>query len=230
MKILKKLLFHPILIYTIIFFLECIPIKTPEVINEFPKEGDNFKSPDSFSVYYYTNNGKYNYTSPECYFKLGNLPFSATYEQGGIKTISAEIANKIPLMGSMCGEKVVAKIEKKDISFDKKYLTTNYLLDNFSVFSHVFFYMLFAFSILYQFRNNTKKYYHAFVACFIGGGLLELIQHSFIEGRTATFDDLAMNTLGSMIAIVTFGFLTKNKLLKKRTYIIMSLILLFLIS
>jgi glycopeptide antibiotics resistance protein len=69
--------------------------------------------------------------------------------------------------------------------------------------------MLLALSILYQFRNNTKKYYHAFAACFIGGGLLELIQHYFIEGRTATFDDLAMNTLGSIIAIVAFWTLTK---------------------
>jgi hypothetical protein len=209
MKILKKLLFHPILIYTVIFFLECIPIKAPVLVNEFPKEGDNFKSPDSFDVYHYTNNEKYSYTSPECYFRLGNPPFSATYEQGGIKTISTEIAAKIPLKGSMCGEKVVAKIEKKDISFDKKYLTTNYLLDNFSVFSHIFFYMLLAFSILYHYRNNTKKYYHAFVGCFIGGGLLELIQHYFIEGRTATFDDLAMNTLGSIIAILAFWTLTK---------------------
>ncbi|MCZ8198731.1 MAG: VanZ family protein [Flavobacterium sp.] len=210
MKILKKLLFHPILIYTVIFFLECIPIKAPVLVNEFPKEGDNFKSPDSFAVYHYTNNGKYSYTSPECYFRFGNPPFSATYEQGGIKTISTKIANKIPLMGSMCGEKVVAKIEKRDISFDKKYLNTNYLLDNFSVFSHIFFYMLLAFSILLLYKNDTKNYLYAFVACFVGGGLLELVQHYFIEGRTATFEDLAMNTLGSIIAIVTFWILIRN--------------------
>lgn len=204
-----KIFFHPILIYFVIFLLECIPVKSPDVLNEFPKEGDNFKSPDSFAVYYYTHNGKYNYTSPECYFKLGNPPFSATYEQGGIKTISTEIANKIPLLGSMCEKNGITKIEKKEISFDKKYLTVNYFLDNFSTFSHVFFYMLLAFSILYQYRNNAKKYINAFVACFIGGGVLELIQHYFIEGRTATFDDLAMNTLGSIIAIATFWTLIR---------------------
>jgi len=204
-----KFLFHPILIYLVIFFLECIPVRAPEVQNELPKEGDNFKSPDSFSVYYYTNNGKYNYTSAECYFELGNPPFSATYEQGGIKTISTQIAAKIPLMGSMCGEKVVAKIEKKEMSFDKKYLTTNYLLDNFSVFSHIFFYMLLAFSILLHFKNDSTNYLYAVAACFVGGGVLELIQHYFIEGRTATFDDLAMNTLGSIIAIIVFWTLTQ---------------------
>jgi len=209
MKIFK-IVFHPIFIYLVIFFLECIPIKTPEVLNELPKNGDNFKSPDSFAVFYYHNNGKYSYTSPECYFKLGNPPFSSTYEQGGIKTISTLIANKIPFKGTMCEEIKIPKIKKKEISFEEKYLNTNYLLDNFSTFSHLMFYMLLAFSILYQFRNNSKKYLLSLVGCFIGGGLLEIIQHHFIEGRTATYDDLAMNTLGSIIAIVAFWILNRN--------------------
>jgi VanZ family protein len=215
LKKIKNIVINPILIYIIIFFLECIPIESPTVFYTLPKDGDNFRSPTSEAVYYFTKNGKYSYTSPDCYFKLGNPPFSATYKQGGIKTISTEIVDKIPLMGTMCGEVVVAKIVKKEIPFSEKYLNVNYFLFSFSTFSHVFFYMLLAFSIVYYLSNNKNKYWLTFIFCFIGGGFLELVQHFFIEGRNASFEDVFMNSVSSIIAISIYFWLQKRSLFHK---------------
>lgn len=215
LKKIKNIVIHPILIYIMIFFLECIPIVRPTVFYTLPKDGDNFRTPTSEAVYYFTKNGKYSYTSPDCYFKLGNPPFSATYKQGGIKIISTEIADKIPLMGTMCGEVVVAKIVNKEIPFSEKYLNVNYFLFSFSTFSHVFFYMLLAFSIIYYFSNNKNKYWFTFIFCFIGGSFLELVQHFFIEGRNASFEDVFMNSVGSIIAISIYFWLQKNSLFHK---------------
>ena len=212
MKKIKNIIINPILIYTVIFFLECIPIKSPPIFYEFPKEGDNFRSKSNEAVYNYSENGKYVYTSSDCYFELGNPPFSATYEQGGIKMISDEIVDKIPLLGSMCEKVVVAKIVKQDIPFSEKYLTVNYFQFSFSTLAHVFFYMLLAFSIIYHQSKSNKKYWFAFITCFIGGVFLELIQHFFIEGRNASFDDVLMNSIGSIIAILFYYFINKNSL------------------
>jgi VanZ like family len=212
LKKLKNILFNPFLIYLLISFLECIPVKSPIIYSELPKEGDNFRSKSNEAVYYYSKDGKYSYTSQECYFNLGNPPFSATYEQGGIKMISDEIVNKIPLLGSMCEEVVVAKIIKKDIPFSEKYLTVNYFLFSFSTFSHVFFYMLLAFSIIYHQSKSNKNYWFVFITCFIGGVFLELIQHFFIEGRNASFDDVLMNSIGAIIAILFYYLMNKKSL------------------
>lgn len=198
------------MIFIIISFLECIPIKSPIVYNELPKEGDNFKSPSSDDVFYFTNNAKYSYTSADCYFQLGNPPFSATYKQGGIKSISTEIADQIVLKGSMCGELVVKKTESRKLSFIEKYTSVNYLLENFSTFSHFFFYMLLAFSIITYQTSNKSRYLITFIACFIGGGLLELVQFAFIEGRNASFEDIVMNSLGSCCAILIYHLYKMN--------------------
>lgn len=213
---IKTFLLNPIFIYLIIFVLECIPIKGAFVFNELPKEGDNFKNPTNAAVFYYSNNEKYAYPSEECYFKLGNPPWSATYAQGGVKTISDQIMASIPLKGLMCNKVVVAKTPIIALSFSEKYLTFSYFLGNFYTFSHVFFYMLLAFSILMYLPYAKKSYWHTFILCFLGGGLLELIQHFFIEGRNAGYDDMFMNSLGSFIAIVVYFFLVKKYLFLKR--------------
>jgi VanZ family protein len=210
LQIIKRFLLNPVFVYIVIFILECIPIKVAFVFDELPKDGDNFKNSTSAAVFYYSNNGKYAYPSEECYFELGNPPWSATYEQGGVKTVSDKIEALIPFKGFMCDKDVVAKAPSVDHSFTEKYLTFNYFLGNFSTFSHVFFYMLFAFSLLLYLPNFKISYWYTFGLCFMGGGLLELIQHFFIEGRNASFDDMLMNTLGSFIAIVFYYFLEKK--------------------
>lgn len=213
---IKIIALHPVFIYLVIFILECIPIKTAFVYNELPLEGDNFRTPTNEAVFYFSNNGKYAYPSPECYFELGNPPWSATYEQGGVKTVSNNIEASIPFRGFMCDKVVVSKTPSVQLSFSEKYLIFSYFLVNFSTFSHVFFYMLLAFSLLMYLPYSKKSYWHTFILCFMGGGLLELIQHFFIEGRNAGYDDMLMNTLGSIIAIVFYYFLKKKFLFLRR--------------
>ncbi len=213
---IKIIALHPVFIYLVIFILECIPIKSPTIFHEFPKEGDNFRAKSNEAVYYYSKNGKYVYTSSECYFKLGNPPFSALYGQGGIKMISDKIDAEIPLQGSMCEKVAVVKTVIKKISFSEKYLNLDYFLFSFSTFAHLFCYMLFAFSIIYHQSKSNKKYWFAFITCFIGGVFLEVVQHFFIEGRNASFEDVLMNTTGCTIALVAYYFLNKKFLFLRR--------------
>ncbi len=103
-----KLLIHPFLVYALIAALECIPYypNAPKVVlYEMPLKGDNFQIVGDLEVYYFNGKGKYSYTTPDCYFGFGNPSWGARYEDGGIKTIDAAIANQIPFLGNMCDEK-----------------------------------------------------------------------------------------------------------------------------
>ena len=142
-----------------------------------PNAGDNFRIIGSDAVYYYSGNGKYGYPNIECYYRYGNPAFDVDYEKGGIKTIEKSIADRIPLLGGMCdnAQKIIeAKHQKSPLNH---YFSINYLLLNFSNISHVFFYVLLACSTIFHFRTTKQSYWIAFVACFLGGAMLELIQY-----------------------------------------------------
>ncbi len=206
---IKKVAIHPIFIFVIISFLECIPTERPLVYSVMPKVGDNFKTSQSNEVFCFLKNGKYCYTSEECYFNYGNPPYSASYKEGGIMIVTDEIANKIPLKGVMCDDNRMIDRKKEKLSFAQKYLNISFFLGYFSDIAHVFFYILLSFSIAFHFSSNKKKFYFAFFGGVIGGGVLEVIQHFFIEGRSASAEDMILNTLGTLFGLLAFWLIKK---------------------
>ena len=213
---------HPVFIYACIFSLECIPYdvsnqKEKKGLQEMPEVGDNFAIVESEAIFYYSGKGKFAYPSVECYFSMGNPPFNAKYEDGGMKIIDKEIADKIPLLGSMCNEKAkepLKVVENERTTIVKKVTSTNYLLDHFSELSHFMTYLVLSLSILYHFRHRKINYLTVFGFCFLGGALLELIQHFFIPGRSAGLDDQILNSCGAIFGIIVFWSLRKTRLAK----------------
>jgi VanZ family protein len=212
-----KILIHPLLIYAVIAVLECIPYESDlgkKVYHEMPKVGDNFQMKGDLAVYYFTGKGKYSYDSSDCYFSFGNPSWGAKYEDGGIKTIDAEIANQIPLLGNMCEEKAKVAFVKSTVTKEKIY-STSFLLDYFSGVSHILSYLVLSLSILYHLRLQKNKYSVTFIAIFIGGGLLEFVQEFFIIGRNASFEDQFSNCFGAILGMSFFWVLSKIKLFQK---------------
>jgi VanZ like family len=210
MNTIKRIIIHPIFIYAIIFLLECISTETRIVYNEMPKEGDDFKSVTSDEIFCFLKNGKFRYNSEECYFSHGNPPYSAGYSEGGIKIVTTSIADKIPLMGSMCNDQKPTKTENIKLSFAEKYLKFSFFLGYFSNISHVLFYLVLAFSSVYHFSEQKNKYGLVFMLCFIGGGLLEVIQYYFVVGRSASIEDQVLNSIGILLGMFFFWFVKRR--------------------
>ena len=148
-RILKRVVFHPVFIYILIALLECIsynPNAIKTIQNEMPKVGDNFGIINDQSIYYYSGKGKYSYPSVDCYYSHGNPTFDTPYKDGGLKTIPKSIADQIPLLGSMCDIGQVKILAVKKNSVVNQYFSTNYLLDHFSNVSHVLSYLVLSFS------------------------------------------------------------------------------------
>lgn len=173
-----------------------------------PKTGDNFQIVGDLEVYYYTGKGKYAYRTPSCYFSYGNPSWGAKYEDGGIKTIDAQIANKIPLLGNMCDSNLPIPFKKR-IKNQENALSTNILLDHFSDISHVLSYLVFTLSLLHYFRFHSKRFWIAFAISFISGVLLEFIQELFVVGRSASINDQIHNTIGILIALILYAICYK---------------------
>lgn len=211
------IIIHPLFIYFIIAFLECIPYHSNSksvVLHEMPKVGDNFREENNEAVYYYSGKGKYGYPNIECFYSFGNPTFDVDYKNGGIKTIEKSVAERIPLLGSMC-EKDQMKVDvQKPKSPLNQYLTINYLLFNFSNISHILFYILFACCTIFHFRTSAYKYWFGFIACFFGGALLEFIQYFFVFGRSASWEDQALNTIGAIVGILLYLVFSRSKLLR----------------
>lgn len=206
MRQFLKVIIHPLFVYLIIAILECIPYTSNQlVLHEMPKAGDNFKTLENSAVFYYNGIGKYSYSSPECFFKFGNPPFQTDPKDGGIKLIDAKIVDRIPFLGDLCDEKKPRSVYSRAKSpFYQKYLSTNYLLDNFSELSHLFFYTLWSLSLMFYLNTHKRKSILTFVICFTGGALLEFVQLYFIEGRNASYEDQVLNCLGAFIGIILY--------------------------
>jgi hypothetical protein len=214
-----KFLIHPLLIYGVIAVLECIPYESDlgkKVYHEMPKIGDNFQPVGDLDVYYYTGKGKYSYSTPDCYFGFGNPSWGAKYQDGGIKTIDAKIANQIPLLGKMCDEKTKVNFAKSTKT-KERFFSTNFLMDYFSGISHLISYFVLSISILYHLRIKKNKYWVTFMSVFMGGGILEFVQEFFIEGRHASVEDVNSNCLGAILAMVLFWIFSKTKIIDKIT-------------
>jgi VanZ family protein len=211
------IIIHPLFIYFVIAFLECIPYNADSkrvVLHEMPEVGDNFREEGGEAVFYYSGKGKFGYPNIECYYSYGNPTFDVDYKKGGVKTIEKSIAEQIPLLGSMCEQeqmKVEVETPKSPLN---QYLTINYVLFTFSNISHVLFYILLACSTIFHFRTSEYKYWFGFAACFLGGALLELIQHLFVYGRSASWEDQALNTIGATVGILLYAILGRTKLLR----------------
>jgi len=206
MKNLKSMAFHPLFVYFVVAILSCLPkYDNVEVLNEMPKVGDNFKTKNDASIFFYNGNGKFSYPSPECYFKLGNPPFVTHWKEGGIKIIEESIVNQIPTIGWMCDSSLAKKVKVKHVKVPlSTYISKDYLLSNFSELAHFACYMLLAISIILKFQYSKNKYLFAFAGCLLGGILLEFIQHFFIPGRHASYEDVILNTLGSVLGIIIY--------------------------
>lgn len=202
-----KTIVHPIFIYLIIAILSCLSVGNDEVIlYELPHEGDNFKVSGLATVYYYRGGAKYSYEGQACFFSYPNPPFSTDYRQGGIKTIAAEIAEVIPLAGSMCGEKQRFKDKKMP---QKSYFSRAFWLAYFSEIAHVLLYFLWGLSLLWYLKKEERLYLKTLIIVLFGGILLEIIQGVWITGRTASAMDIGWNMAGAGAAIAVFPFLLK---------------------
>lgn len=211
-----RFLIHPLFIYAIIAFLEIIPFRANSkevILFEMPKVGDNFRVSGSETVYYYSSKGKYSYPSLDCYFSYGNPTFDIDYQDGGVKTIDKVIANKIPLLGSMCESEKKTVREEKQKSFFTQYFSINFLLLKFSEIAHVLFYMLFAFFTVFHFRALKHTYSIVFLVCFLSGAFLEFIQFYFVPGRYASWEDQALNTIGLVAGMLFFRVFGRTKIL-----------------
>lgn len=215
-----KYLFHPLFIYLIISVLSCLPNEPKiKVYHEMPLKGENFKNVSNASVYYYDGKGKYSYASIKCFYSYDNPDFSTTYEFGGIKCIDDELNETIPLLGKMCDSSNAITVEENTkVKLPiKAYLDKSILLDKFSDIAHLLCYTLLAISLMYYFYSNEKKYIFSFVACLLGGIVLEFVQENFIPGRHSSWEDVALNSLGSILGIVCFYLL--NKLIRKNLFV-----------
>jgi hypothetical protein len=211
-----RFLIHPLFIYAIIAFLEIIPFRANSkevILFEMPKVGDNFRVSGSETVYYYSSKGKYSYPSLDCYFSYGNPTFDIDYQDGGVKIIDKVIANKIPLLGSMCESEKKTVREEKQKSFFTQYFSINFLLLKFSEIAHVLFYMLFAFFTVFHFRALKHTYSIVFLVCFLSGAFLEFIQFYFVPGRYASWEDQALNTIGLVAGMLFFRVFGRTKIL-----------------
>jgi hypothetical protein len=213
-----KLLIHPLFIFAIIAMLECIPVKTnstEEILYEMPAKGDNFRVKGNEAVYFYSGKGKYSYPDIECFYSYGNPTFDVHYKDGGIKTIEKSIADQIPHLGSMCErEKKIIHDEQQKSSLNQ-YLSVNYLFFNFSEIAHILAYMLLAFFTIFHFRLLKHNYLLSFISCFVGGAFLEIIQYCFITGRSASWDDQALNTYGILGGAIFFRIFGRSKIIKR---------------
>jgi VanZ like family len=217
-NIIFRLLIHPLFIYAIIAFLECIPytVNNPKIVlHEMPKVGDNFRVIHTDAVYYYSGKGKYGYPNIDCYYSYGNPAYDVDYKKGGIKTIEKSIADRIPLLGSMCDKTQKVVNDQTQKSLLNRYFSVNYLLFNFSNISHVLFYVLLACCTIFHFRTSKYNYWFGFLGCFLGGAFLEFIQFSFVFGRTASWGDQALNTLGAIVGILLFWILNRLKFIER---------------
>ncbi len=181
-----------------------------DVLYEMPRVGDNFRTRDNPTIYYFSGSGKYYYVTPECYFSYGNPAFDSHYSKSGVKIIAAEFADRIPLMGNMCEGTKKAIVKKKIVIPTKMYFTTNYLLANFSELAHLGCYLVLALSILFYLPDTNYKYWLTLVLCFVGGGILELIQEFFVLGRQASWEDLATNSTGALIGMLLYWLWLKK--------------------
>jgi len=209
-----RIIIHPFFIFFVITILECIPYYGNDkkaVLDEMPKVGDNFSVSNEEAVFYFNGKGKFAYTSIDCFISCGNPPFNLSYKKGGIKTIKKDIADRIPYLGNMCTGNNPKAIENKTNSPAMYYLSTNYLLTHFSDISHVLVYFLLVFSTIFHWYYLKNKYYFAFFCCFMGGAFLELIQHCFIVGRNASWEDLIFNSTGIFIGIAIYWLLDRSK-------------------
>lgn len=218
-----KVLIHPLLIYHIIAILECRPYHSAldqQVYLSLPKIGENFKAPNEDMVYYYSGKGKYMYSSIDCFFSMGNPSWSESLENGGIRTIDDSIAAAIPLLGDMCDDNMlhsqaIRTVEGKKIDIGlQRYFSFNYLIDNFSGLAHLLAYFLLAFSICYKFIASKFKYAIAFFGCFIGGSILEIIQHLLIIGRSGSWSDIWINSVGALLGIATYWMFNRKGFIK----------------
>lgn len=208
---IKNLICHPIFVYSIIVVLSCLKRDdTVDILYEMPKVGDNFRTAEDATVYYFSGIGKYNYTTPDCYFGYGNPPFEVHYSKGGVKVIDNSFADKIPLLGNMCNGAKISTVPKTIVIPTEMYFSQNYLLANFSELAHFGCYLLLAISLLFYLPETSKKYWLTFGLCFFGGAILELVQKFFIYGRQASFEDLAMNSAGALLGMLIYWLWIKK--------------------
>jgi len=216
-----KFIIHPIFVYAVIACLECIPYGSSldkKIYHEMPKVGDNFGTVESEAIFYYSGKGKYAYPNPECFLGSGNPPANTRYEDGGVKIITQEIADQIPMLGSMCDDQkqqTEPVIPNERNTFINQATSTNYLLDHFSNVSHFMTYFIFSLSILFHRRKYKSNYWLVFGICFLGGALLEGVQHFFIPGRKAQLDDQLLNSVGALLGMLFFLVLKRTKIYQK---------------
>lgn len=190
--------------YLCLLFFSLIPQDTTP-LTVLPKEGDDFKSPSTGTIYHYKQAQKHSYPNARCYFSYGNPPFGTSYKNGGLKIIDESIIHQIPTGNRMCSSST--ELDPK-INFPSHIPDIDVLLFHYSSWGHFIGYFLWGLVLLFI----LKKYVYTIVITFLGGGIIELLQY-FVPGRTPSFTDLLLNSLGVLCAIGVFYSITllKNK-------------------
>jgi hypothetical protein len=208
-----RILINPLPLLIIITYLSCLPLNNADdIFDKLPLKGENVRSVESPTIYYYDGIFLHPYTSEECYFSYGNPPFHVHYSKGGIRYVTQRIINMIPVGDDMCSKRI-NKIPRNSLNYIfeiEHYGQKNFLLANFSDVAHIISYFLIAISILYSWFNRLKyKYTITLLFSFLYSGILELIQHYFIQGRMADWYDMVLNLLGAFLGIAVYFFFIK---------------------
>ncbi len=66
-------------------------------------------------------------------------------------------------------------------------------------------------------KKNKKAipYIITLLFCVIYGGVTEIIQHFFVDGRSGEIADFAANTIGSLIGVAGFYYMKNNHYLQR---------------
>lgn len=174
-------------------------LRIQEVVSHFPKEGDNFRTSDNPSVYFYRKGKKHRYISLTAYYMYANPDVGTSYEDGGILFVHDSIAALIPEGPVMKG--LPQKFEMIAPNYHKKTTLKEYLF-SFDKVYHAFFYgMLNIFLFAFLKSNRNKIVLISGLVCFGSSLLMEAIQHVFANGRVFSWLDIQANAIGILISM-----------------------------
>lgn len=185
-------------------------LRVENVVEHFPEEGDNFRTPENPSVYLYRKGKKHRYISLTAYYMYANPEIGTPYDEGGILFVSDSIDKLIPEGPVMKG--LPQKFEMISPGY-KKQMTLKEYIFSFDKFYHAFFYGMLSVFVFAFFKSN--KYRSAIIvglACFTSSVLMEAIQHSFANGRVFSWLDIRANAIGVVIAtLFCFAYIYRKQ-------------------
>lgn len=87
---------------------------------------------------------------------------------------------------------------------------TSINIDNADKLYHCFAYFVLTFTWLLYFRKKPNKKYLVVISCIFFGIIIEILQSTLTNYRTADYLDALANSLGVLIALMIFNLICKK--------------------